>query len=170
MKGDIETREFAIDDYEAAVELWKRVEGVEIAEGDDREGVAQFIARNAGLSRVAIDRPKIVGIAFCGQDGRRGYIYHLAVDPNYRGRGLGKRLVDECRYDGRLRKLLLPVKSPRPKWRLQCPRGDRVRLVHSQRKQYHERSRPVHGQGRCQPAIRQAQRLRGCTRRLSAGT
>jgi ribosomal protein S18 acetylase RimI-like enzyme len=96
MKGDIETREFLIDDYEVAVELWKRVEGVEIAEGDDREGVAQFIARNAGLSRVAIDRPKIVGIAFCGQDGRRGYIYHLAVDPNYRGRGLGKRLVDEC--------------------------------------------------------------------------
>ena len=94
--GNIETGEFLIDDYEAAVELWKRVEGVEIAEGDDRKGVAQFLTRNAGLSRVAIDRPKIVGIAFCGQDGRRGYIYHLAVDPNYRGRGLGKRLVDEC--------------------------------------------------------------------------
>jgi ribosomal protein S18 acetylase RimI-like enzyme len=94
--GNTETREFLIDDYQAAVELWKRVEGVEIAEGDDREGVAQFIARNAGLSRVAIDRSTIVGVAVCGQDGRRGYIYHLAVDPNYRGRGLGKRLVDEC--------------------------------------------------------------------------
>ena len=92
----IQTREFAIDDYEAAVELWKRVEGVEIAEGDDRESVAQFLARNGGLSRVATDGSTIVGIAFCGQDGRRGYIYHLAVDPNYRGRGLGKRLVDEC--------------------------------------------------------------------------
>ena len=96
MKGDIEIREFAIDDYEAAVEWWKRVEGVEIAEGDDREGVAQFLAQNAGLSRVATDGSTIVGVAFCGQDGRRGYIYHLAVDPNYRGRGLGKRLVDEC--------------------------------------------------------------------------
>jgi len=96
MKGNIETREFATDDYDAAVELWKRVEGVEIAEGDDREGVAQFIARNAGLSRVATDGSTIVGVAFCGQDGRRGHIYHLAVDPNYRGRGVGKRLVDEC--------------------------------------------------------------------------
>src|SRR4029077_5357132 len=96
MKGDIETREFAIDDYDAAVELWKRVEGVEIAEGDDRERVAQFIARNAGLSRVATDGSTIIGVAICGQDGRRGHIYHLAVDPNYRGRGVGKRLVDEC--------------------------------------------------------------------------
>ena len=96
MKGDIETREFAIEDYEDAVELWKRVEGVEIAEGDDREGVAHFLARNPGLSRVAIDQSKIVGVAFCGHDGRRGHIYHLAVDPAHRGRGLGKRLVDEC--------------------------------------------------------------------------
>lgn len=96
MKSEIETREFAIDDYEAAVELWKRVEGVEIAEGDDREGVAHFLAHNPGLSRVAIDGSTIVGVAFCGNDGRRGYIYHLAVDPNYQARGLGKRLVDEC--------------------------------------------------------------------------
>jgi ribosomal protein S18 acetylase RimI-like enzyme len=96
-KIDIQTREFAIDDYEAAVELWKKVEGVEIAEGDDRESVAQFLARNPGLSRVATDGSRIIGVAFCGHDGRRGHIYHLAVDPTYRGRGLGKQLVDECR-------------------------------------------------------------------------
>lgn len=93
---EIQTREFAIEDYDAAVELWTRVEGVEIAEGDDREGVAQFLARNPGLSRVATDGSTMIGVAFCGNDGRRGYIYHLAVDPNYRGRGVGKRLVGEC--------------------------------------------------------------------------
>jgi ribosomal protein S18 acetylase RimI-like enzyme len=93
---EIQTREFAIEDYDEATELWKRVEGVEIAEGDDRKGVARFLARNPGLSRVATDGSKIVGIAFCGNDGRRGYIYHLAVDPTWRGRGLGKRLVEEC--------------------------------------------------------------------------
>jgi ribosomal protein S18 acetylase RimI-like enzyme len=92
----IRTRELGIDDYEAAVELWKKVEGVEIAEGDDRQGVAQFLARNPGLSRVATDGSRVIGVAFCGHDGRRGHIYHLAVDPTHRGHGLGKQLVDEC--------------------------------------------------------------------------
>ena len=96
MSGNIDTREFSINDYDAAVELWQRVEGLEIAEGDDRESVAQFLARNPGLSRVATDGSGTVGVALCGHDGHRGYIYHLAVDPAYQGRGLGRRLVDEC--------------------------------------------------------------------------
>jgi ribosomal protein S18 acetylase RimI-like enzyme len=93
---EIQTREFCIEDYEAAVELWKRVEGLDVAEGDDRETIRRFLKQNAGLSRVAIDGPTIVGAVLCGHDGRRGYIYHLAVDPAYQGRGLGKRLIDEC--------------------------------------------------------------------------
>src|SRR5215471_7638682 len=96
MSNQIKTREFSINDYKAALELWQRVEGLEIAEGDDREGVAHFLARNPGLSRVAADGSAIVGVALCGHDGRRGYIYHLAVDPAYQTRGLGKRLMDEC--------------------------------------------------------------------------
>ena len=96
MSGNIVTREFSIDDYDGALQVWQRVEGLEVAEGDDREGVAQFLARNPGVSRVAIDESAVVGVAMCGHDGRRGHIYHLAVDPAYRGCGLGKRLVEEC--------------------------------------------------------------------------
>ena len=96
MSDKIDTREFCISDYEAALRLWRRVEGLEIAEGDDRDGVAQFLARNPGLSRVAVDGSAIVGVILCGHDGRRGHIYHLAVDPAYRGCGVGKCLVDEC--------------------------------------------------------------------------
>jgi len=96
MSGNLDTREFFTDDYDAAIRLWRRVEGLEIAEGDDREGLAQFLRRNRGLSRVAIDGAAIVGVALCGHDGRRGHVYHLAVDPAYQRCGLGKRLLDEC--------------------------------------------------------------------------
>jgi ribosomal protein S18 acetylase RimI-like enzyme len=96
MSDKINTRGFRITDYDAALQLWHRVEGLEIAEGDDREGIAQFLARNSGLSRVALSGSTIVGVALCGHDGHRGHIYHLAIDPGYQGCGLGKRLLDEC--------------------------------------------------------------------------
>ena len=95
-KIDIRTREFAIDDYDAAIELWKKVEGLDVAEGDDRETIRRFLQRNPGLSRIATVGSLPVGAVLCGHDGRRGYIYHLAVDPAYRRYGLGKRLVEEC--------------------------------------------------------------------------
>ena len=120
MRGQLETREFAIEDYDAAIELWQRVEGLEIAEGDDREGVAQFLARNPGLSRVATDGTTIVGVALCGHDGRRGHIYHLAVDPAYRGGGLGKRLLDESLGDLRrigIKRVIIMVADDNPSGR-----------------------------------------------------
>ena len=96
MSDTIKTRAFSLADYDAALELWQQVEGIEIAEGDDREGVGQFLSRNPVLSRVATDGSTIVGVVLCGHDGRRGYIYHLAVNPAYQSRGVGKRLIDEC--------------------------------------------------------------------------
>jgi N-acetylglutamate synthase len=93
---EIQTREFRIEDYDAAVELWSRVEGLDVAEGDDRETIRRFLKQNRGLSRVATEGSTIFGAVLCGHDGRRGYIYHLAVDPARQGLGLGKRLIDEC--------------------------------------------------------------------------
>lgn len=96
MSATISSREFVIDDYEVALDLWKRVQGLEIAEGDDKQSIAEFLLHNPGLSRVATDGTNVVGVALCGHDGRRGHIYHLAVDPAHEGRGVGRRLVDEC--------------------------------------------------------------------------
>ena len=111
MRGKIVTREFSIVDYDAVLQLWQTVEGLEVAEGDDREGVAQFVTRNPGLSRVAFESSKLVGVAMCGHDGRRGHIYHVAIDPAYRRYGLGKRLVQECldglRQAGIMRAIIL---------------------------------------------------------------
>ena len=92
----ITTREFVIDDYEKAVALWKLMEGIEVAEGDQRKDIDAYLVRNPGFSRIAEEDDTMVGAVLCGHDGRRGLIYHLAVAPAYQGRGIGKLLVGEC--------------------------------------------------------------------------
>lgn len=90
------TREFTLADYDAAAALWEKAEGIELSEGDTRAEIARYMERNPGLSRVAESKQAIVGAALCGHDGRRGWIYHLAVADSYRIRGVGKLLVDDC--------------------------------------------------------------------------
>lgn len=94
--AEITTREFVLRDYEQACALWHEAEGIEVCEGDLPEEIEIFLKRNPGLSRVAEEDGVLAGAVLCGHDGRRGWIYHLAVGPRFRGRGVGKCLVDEC--------------------------------------------------------------------------
>jgi ribosomal protein S18 acetylase RimI-like enzyme len=96
MNGSVITREFVMDDYDAAIALWERMEGVEVCEGDSREEIAEYLRRNPGLSHVAQVDGRIVGAALCGHDGRRGWIYHLAVATTHRRQKIGQQLLDAC--------------------------------------------------------------------------
>ena len=60
---------------------------------DSKEGVERFLNRNPGISVVAEEDGKIVGAILCGHDGRRGCMYHVCVDPEYRLKGIGKSMV-----------------------------------------------------------------------------
>lgn len=96
MSDGVTTREFVIADYDAAIALWSCEEGIEICEGDSREEMSEYLKRNPGLSRVAEVEGQIAGVALCGHDGRRGWIYHLAVAPPHRRRKVGQQLLDAC--------------------------------------------------------------------------
>lgn len=85
-----------LDDYDDMMALWRESEGVGLSGADSRDGVAAFLAHNPGLSLVARDEGRLVGAVLCGHDGRRGYLHHLAVAPEYRRRGIGRALVDGC--------------------------------------------------------------------------
>lgn len=85
-----------MDDYEKACALWCECEGIDICEGDSREEISNYLARNPGLSRVVEVDGALAGAALCGHDGRRAIIYHLAVAQAFRGHGIGKLLLDDC--------------------------------------------------------------------------
>lgn len=89
----VELREFVAADYEAALALWKRCEGIGLSDADQPCAIKRFLEHNPGLSFVAIQKGLLVGTSLCGQDGRRGYLYHLAVDPERRRLGTGRQLA-----------------------------------------------------------------------------
>lgn len=87
-------RIMTIDDYEQVYALWKQIHGFGIRSVDDsKEGIARFLKRNPDTSVVAVEDGKIVGAILCGHDGRRGCMYHVCVDADYRMRGIGKSMV-----------------------------------------------------------------------------
>lgn len=86
-------REMLITDYNAALALWHRCAGMGLSDADELVPLSRFLERNPGLNFIALDGESLVGTVLCGTDGRRGYLYHLAVDPLYRRRGIGRELV-----------------------------------------------------------------------------
>lgn len=82
---------------EPALALFRGCAGVGLSVGDTPPEIAGFLARNPGFSAV-IETPagSVVGAILAGHDGRRGFLYHLAVHPDERRRGLGQRLVAHC--------------------------------------------------------------------------
>ena len=87
-------RVMSIDDYNQVYALWTKIHGFGLRSVDDsREGIERFLQRNPTTSVVAEEEGKIVGVILCGHDGRRGCLYHVCVDEEYRMRGIGKSMV-----------------------------------------------------------------------------
>lgn len=90
-------RKMTIDDYENVYALWTSCKGMGLNNIDDtREGIEKFLNRNPDTVLVAEEDDKIVGVIMAGNDGRRGFIYHTSVHPEYRRKGIGTALVDEA--------------------------------------------------------------------------
>lgn len=87
-------RLMALSDYEQVYQLWLSCAGMGLNNLDDsREGIERFLKRNPETCFVAEKDEKIIGVIIAGNDGRRGYIYHTAVNPDYRKQGIGKNLL-----------------------------------------------------------------------------
>lgn len=87
-------RLMTMDDYDAVYALWLRCRGMGLNDVDDaREGIEAYLRRNPTTCFVAEEDDRLCGVILSGHDGRRGYIYHTAVDPQLRGRGVGSALV-----------------------------------------------------------------------------
>ncbi|MFM9280101.1 GNAT family N-acetyltransferase [Paenibacillus jiagnxiensis] len=96
MGEELLIRSMSMDDYDEALELWHSVEGLAVSEADSPKQLGRYLERNRGLSFVCAIEGRIAGTLLSGHDGRRGYMYHLAVNPDCRGRGIAARLVEHA--------------------------------------------------------------------------
>ncbi len=87
-------RNMTISDYENVYNLWINTKGMGLNNIDDSfDGITKFLQRNPKTCFVAIDDDKIIGAIICGNDGRRGYIYHTAVHEERRRQKIASELV-----------------------------------------------------------------------------
>lgn len=91
----MQIRKLTITDYQEVYVLWLSCKGMGLNNLDDsEEGIARFLNRNPDTCFVADVDGRVAGVIISGHDGRRGYIYHTAVHPEYRRRGIASALVE----------------------------------------------------------------------------
>lgn len=93
----VQLREFNYpEDYLAARALWENAgPGIHVRRSDEPAEIQKKLLRDPDLFLVAEAGGKMIGTVIGGFDGRRGLIYHLAVEAGFRQHGIGSLLMDE---------------------------------------------------------------------------
>lgn len=93
---DYSTRTMHTSDYEQALHLWQSLPGIGLSSADEKDNICDFLKKNPNTCFTALNNGNLIGTVLGGSDGRRGYIYHLAIHQSEQNKGIGKKLVDLC--------------------------------------------------------------------------
>ena len=84
------------DDRVAVAALWEKCFDYPAPHNNPEDSIRRKTALNDGLFFVARVEERLAGTVMAGWDGHRGWIYSLAVDPEFRNRGIGSALVEHA--------------------------------------------------------------------------
>jgi ribosomal protein S18 acetylase RimI-like enzyme len=99
----VDVRPCRPDEIEAVLAVWDRCRSEHAVTPDSGERVAQLVAADPEALQVAECDGELIGTVIGAWDGWRGNFYRLAVLPEHRRAGIGRRLVEaaEERLRGR---------------------------------------------------------------------
>ena len=97
LPDDLILREFQLyTDYIQDITLWQAAgPGIHLRRSDNEGEIAKKLQRDPDLFLIAETGGHIIGTVLGGFDGRRGMVYHLAVDDLYEKKGGGTALMAE---------------------------------------------------------------------------
>lgn len=90
----IEIKEFVRGKHQQEVsDLWDRVFAYRALHNAPELVIEKKVTFNDGLFFVALSEKKVIGTIMAGYDGHRGWIYAMAVAPDFQKRGVGSSLL-----------------------------------------------------------------------------
>jgi len=92
----MKTRRTKISDLGDLLFLWKKVGLSVSSRAREKVEIVEMIKLNSSSCLVIIENDKIIGSIFGTFNGRRAWIYRLAIDPDCQGRGYGTALVEKA--------------------------------------------------------------------------
>ena len=91
----LEIIDMTIRDLEQSIELWASIPELNFpSDFDTKDRLTSFLNKNEGLSTIAKYEGEIIGALLCGNDGRRGFFYHIGVNPQFRKQKIASQMVE----------------------------------------------------------------------------
>ncbi len=87
-------RDYEAADYAAVVDLWEKTGLGGTLRGDDREAIERTIRLGGKLIVAVLPDQRLIGSSWMTCDGRRIHLHHIAVQPQWQRRGIGRRLTE----------------------------------------------------------------------------
>ncbi len=91
-ENDLLIRQFDGLDEAAVIDLWQRCDLLR-AWNNPKKDIARKMQINPELFLLGLIEERIVASVMGGYEGHRGWINYLAVDPDYRHRGLARQIT-----------------------------------------------------------------------------
>ena len=93
--AEFNIRSYQASDESAIIDLWHRCNLV-VPQNDPQKDIEMKRKVQPTLFFVGTVSNRIVSSVMAGYDGHRGWIYYLAVDPDYRRQQIGRRMMEEA--------------------------------------------------------------------------
>lgn len=89
-------RTMKVDDFGPMYSLWKRAGMNLSSRAVEKIETVRMLKLNRDSCFVAVEEERIIGTIFGTFNGRRGWMYHLAIHPRFQKKGIGSSLLKEA--------------------------------------------------------------------------